>query len=121
MYEVAVEISFLAKHQLTLGHDALEELHEHNWRVRVELEGENLGPDGLLVDFVKIKKLLAKIADKLKGKSLNEVPELADKNPSAEKLAHYFYQQLQGQFDTGVRLAKVTVEEAPGCWGAYRA
>ena len=120
LYEVAVEISFKAKHQLRLGSGGLEGLHEHNWRVRLELEGEDLGPDGLLVDFIKVKKLLAEIADKLSGKNLSEVPELVDKNPSAENLAHYFYQQLQGRFDMGVRLAQVAVEEAPGCWGAYR-
>ena len=121
MYEVAVEISFLAKHQLKLGSEGLEELHEHSWRVRVELEGEELPADGMLVDFVKVKKLLAEIADKLSGQSLGEVAELADKNPSAENVARYFCQQLRGRFDVGVRLARVAVEEAPGCWGGYRA
>jgi 6-pyruvoyltetrahydropterin/6-carboxytetrahydropterin synthase len=121
LYEVAVEISFLAKHQLRLGSGGLEELHEHNWRVRLELEGENLSPDGLLIDFVKVKKILAEIADKLDGKSLADVIELADKNPSAENLAYYFHQQLKGRFDMGVRLTQVAVEEAPGCWAAYRA
>ena len=121
MYEVAVEISFAAKHQLRLGDEALEVLHEHNWRVRVELEGEELGPDGVLVDFVKVKKLLGEIADKLRGKDLGEVAELADKNPSAENVARYFYEQLRGRFEADVGLAAVRVEEAPGCWGGYRA
>ena len=116
-----MEISFLAKHQLGLGSGGLEELHEHNWRARIELEGENLGPDGLLIDFVKVKKLLAEIADRLKGKSLADVAELDDKNPSAENLAYYFYHQLQGRLDAGICLTRVAVEEAPGCWGAYRA
>ncbi len=121
MYEVAVEISFSAKHQLRLGNEALEALHEHSWRVRVELEGEELGPDGVLVDFVKVKKLLGEIADKLKGKDLGEVAELVDKNPSAENVARYFYEQLRGRFEADVRLAAVRVQEAPGCWGRYRA
>ena len=121
MYEVAVEISFSAKHQLRLGDEGPEPLHEHSWRVRVELEGEELGPDGLLVDFVKVKKLLAEIADKLRGKALSEVPGLADKNASAENVARYFYEQLRGRFDAGVRLARVTVREAPGCRAGYRA
>ncbi len=87
----------------------------------MELEGGELGPDGLLVDFVKVKKLLAEIADKLKGKNLGEVAELADKNPSAENVARYFYEQFRGRFEADVRLAAVRVEEAPGCWGGYRA
>ena len=120
MYEVAVEISFSARHQLRLGDKALEPLHEHNWRVRAELQGDNLGPDGLLVDFVKVKKLLAEIADKLQGSDLAELPGLIGKNPSAENVARCFYEQLQGRFDTDVRLAAVIVEEAPGCWASYR-
>ncbi len=121
MYEVSVEISFSAKHQLRVGHGGPEELHEHNWRVRAQLEGAEVGPDGLLVDFVKVKKLLGEIADKLRGKDLGEVAELADKNPSAENVARYFYEQLRGRFEPDVRLAAVTVQEAPGCWGGYKA
>ncbi len=111
----------MAKHQLRLGEGELEELHEHNWRVRVELEGEKLGSDGLLVDFVKVKKMLVKIADRLRGTNLSEITGSADKNPSAENVARYFYEQLRGRFDAGVGLARVSVQEAPGCWGAYRA
>ena len=121
MYEVAVEISFWAKHQLRLGDETLEPLHEHEWRVRVELEGGKLAPDGLLVDFVKVKKLLGEIADKLRGRDLSEVAGLAERSPSAENVARYFYEQLRGRFKADVGLAAVRVEEAPGCWGAYRA
>ena len=121
MYEVAVEISFLATHQLKLGDGGAEPLHEHNWRVRVELEGNERGAEGMLVDFVKVKKLLGEIADKLRGKDLGEVPGLAEKNPSAENVARYFYEQLRGRFGGDVRLAGVRVEEAKGCWGGYRA
>ncbi len=121
MYEVAVEISFSAKHQLRLGNEGPEALHEHNWRVRAELEGQEFGPDGLVVDFVKVKKLLSEITDKLKGKDLGKVAELAERSPSAENVARYFYEQLRGRFEADVGLAAVRVEETPGCWGGYRA
>ena len=121
MYEVAVEISFLATHQLRLTDVGAEPLHEHNWRVRVELEGNELGADGMLVDFVKVKKLLGEIADKLKGRDLSKLPGLIGKNPSAENVARYFFEQLQGRPDGNVCVAAVKVEEAKGCWGGYRA
>ena len=87
----------------------------------MELQGQELASDGMLVDFVKVKKLLGEIADKLKGRDLGEVAELAQRGPSAENVARYFYEQLRGRFEPDVRLAAVTVEEAPGCWGRYRA
>ena len=121
MYEVAVEISFLATHRMRLGDEGPEPLHEHNWCVRAELEGNELGAEGMLVDFVKVKKLLGEIADKLRWKDLGQVPGLAEKNPSAENVAGYFYEQLRGRFGGDVRLAAVKVEEAKGCWGGYRA
>ena len=119
MYEVEVEISFPASHQVTMaGVD--EDLHEHNWAVRARLSGEKLGADGLLVDFIAVKKLLAEIADKLEGRDLAEVPDLAGLNPSAENVACYFYQQLAGKLSQAVCLTVVSVQEAPGCWASYR-
>ena len=119
MYQVEVEITFPASHQLTLARTGQEPLHEHDWTVRVRLEGQNLDSDGLLVDFTKVKKLLAQIADKLAGQDLAKVADLAGENPSAEKLAGYFYQQLQGRFGSEVCLTGVSVQEAPGCWASY--
>ena len=116
-----MEISFLATHQLRLHAGVAEPLHEHNWRVRVELEGNELGAEGILVDFVKVKKLLGEIADKLEGQDLSKLPGLIGKNPSAENVARYFFEQLQGRLVGDVRVAAVKVQEAKGCWGGYRA
>ena len=121
MYEVEVEISFPASHQVKLAGAALEPVHEHNWRVRATLAGEKLIADGILVDFIFVKQLLKKIADKLQGKDLSKVPVLTGRNPSAENVARFFYEQLQdGQFGPGVRLIAVAVQEAAGCWAVYQ-
>ena len=53
MYEVEVEISFPASHQVALAGFELKPLHEHNWRVRVELEG---GPVVLAYVCGKMRK-----------------------------------------------------------------
>ena len=104
-----------------LGGGGAEPIHEHEWQVRVELEGEELGSDGLLVDFVKVKKLLAEIADRVRGQDLGKVPGMSDKQASAENVAGYFYEQLEGQFGLRGRLVGVSVQEAAGCWASYRA
>ena len=61
MYEVEVEISFPASHQVHLSGAEPEAVHEHNWRVRAKLGGEKLSPDGILVDFILVKQILAEI------------------------------------------------------------
>ena len=121
MYEIQVEVSFSASHQLSLGAGEPEPLHEHNWMVRARLAGEELSPDGILADFTLVKQLLQQIADKLQGKDLTKVPILAERNPSAENVARFFYELLrEGQFGPGVRVIAVAVQEAAGCWASYR-
>jgi len=120
MYEIEVEVSFPASHQVSLAGGEPEPLHEHNWKVRAKLAGEKLGPDGLLVDFAIVKQLLEQIADKLRRKDLRRVAVLAGQTCSAENVARYFYEQLQGRFGQAVRLIAVAVQEAPGCWASYR-
>lgn len=120
MYEVEVEISFPASHQVHLAGTQLEEVHEHNWKVRSKLAGKELSPDGILVDFILVKQLLEKIADKFRGKDLGKVRILPGKNPSAENLSRYFYEQLEGRFGREVSLVQVAVQEAQGCWAVYR-
>ena len=97
MYEIEVEVSFPASHQVSLAGGEPEPLHEHDWRVRAKLAGEKLSSEGMLVDFAIVKQLLEQIADKLRGKDLTQVAVLADQACSAENAARYFYEQLQGQ------------------------
>ena len=121
MYEVEVEICFPASHQVRVGAFKLEAVHEHKWRVRAKLGGEKLSADGILVDFILVKQILAEIADKFRGKDLGKVRILPGENPTAENLARYFYEQLEGRFGPEVRLLQVAVQEAEGCWAAYQA
>jgi len=123
VYEVEVEISFSAGHQVALPGTQLEPLHEHHWMVRARLTGKKLSLEGILVDFALVKQILEKIADKFRGKDLGKVLILAggSENPSAENLARHFYQQLEGKFGPEIGLVQVAVQEAQGCWVVYRA
>ena len=120
VYEIRVEVSFPASHQVSLVGGEPEPLHEHIWTVQAKLAGQKLSPDGILADFAIVKQLLEEIADKLKGQDLGQTTVLADQNPSAENVARYFYDQLQGQIGPAARLIGVAVQEAPGCWASYR-
>jgi len=65
-YKVTVEkdyLVFAAGHFLTYG-GLCETLHGHNYRARVEVEGE-LDDDSLLWDFVSLKRLMLRLVDEL--------------------------------------------------------
>ncbi len=125
MFEVAVERSFSAGHSLREYKGKCENVHGHNYKVRVTLEGERLASNGLLVDFVEMKKHLMTIIDRLDHQFINDLQPFTVINPSAENLAKYFYDELSsklGEIGSGVpvRIAEVRIWETDTSIAAYR-
>ena len=94
MFEVSVEQVFAAGHALRNYKGKCENIHGHNWRVRVVIEGERLDGTGLLVDFIDVKDLMGSVIARLDHQFLNEVAPSDVTNPSAENIAEYFYEQM---------------------------
>jgi 6-pyruvoyltetrahydropterin/6-carboxytetrahydropterin synthase len=97
MFEVAVEQGFASAHALRNYKGRCENVHGHNWKVRVVIEGEKLDQTGMLVDFLDVRSLLNEILDRIDHQFLNEIPPFDVINPSAENIAEYFYQQMTGR------------------------
>lgn len=118
MFELRVEEHFDAAHNLREYHGACEHLHGHTYRVEIALHAQELGSDGMLVDFKKIKSELNGIIDLLDHHYINEVPPFDKLNPTAENLARYFYQKMKDAL--GSIVYQATVWETPGSSAAYR-
>jgi len=112
MFEVSVEQTFASAHALRNYKGKCENVHGHNWKVQVVLEGEKLDGTGLLVDFIDVKNLMAQVIEKLDHQHLNEIPPFDEINPSAENIAEYFYRRMtQGLADAPVRVQSVKIWE----------
>ncbi|MFZ0618000.1 MAG: 6-carboxytetrahydropterin synthase, partial [Candidatus Acidiferrales bacterium] len=61
MYEVYVDEQFAAAHQLRNYKGKCEDLHGHNYKVRVTLTGPEVDATGLLYDFVALKKTIQSV------------------------------------------------------------
>jgi len=123
MFEVAVEQSFASAHALRNYKGRCENVHGHNWKVRVVIEGEKLDATGMLVDFLDVKSLLGEILDRIDHQFLNEIPPFDVVNPSAENIAEYFYQQLNGKLaetPVPVRIREVRIWETEIQSATYR-
>ncbi|HVX67289.1 MAG TPA: 6-carboxytetrahydropterin synthase QueD [Bryobacteraceae bacterium] len=124
MFEVSVEETFAAGHALRNYHGKCENVHGHNYRVRVVLEGAELDHAGLLVDFTEIKRVLRAIIEKLDHQFLNDVAPFDKLNPSAENMARYFYQEISGNLaverEHPVRVAEVKIWETDTATATYR-
>ncbi len=123
MFEVAVEQSFASAHALRNYKGRCENVHGHNWKVRVVIEGEKLDATGMLVDFLDVKSLLSEILDRIDHQFLNEIPPFDSINPSAENIAEYFYQQMIGRLaetPVPVRIREVKIWETEIQSATYR-
>jgi 6-pyruvoyltetrahydropterin/6-carboxytetrahydropterin synthase len=113
MYELMVEGSFDAAHQLIGYEGPCENLHGHTWKVQVAVTGKKLNKLGMLIDFKEIKTVVNAIINKLDHKNLNDLTQFRKVNPSSENVATFIFAQLKGKFNKGIKLAKVTVYESP--------
>ena len=121
MFEVAVEQTFAAGHALRNYHGKCENVHGHNYRVLVTLEGAELDSIGLLVDFVEVKALIHRVVDRLDHQFLNDLAPFDIINPSAENMARYFYDEIAAGLAKGpVRIAAVKIWETDTASATYR-
>lgn len=120
MFEVTVTGMFVATHQLRRPDGSREPRHGHAWRVRLTFAGPELDERGLLVDFGAVRERLEAALEGWRGRHLNDLPELAGREPSAEVVAAHLAGQLAAAAGAAARLAWVEIEEEPGCLARYR-
>ncbi|MFQ5590552.1 MAG: 6-pyruvoyl tetrahydropterin synthase family protein [Phycisphaerae bacterium] len=115
MYTIAVEATFYAVHRVLLSDGTLEPVHGHDWGVRACFASGKLDERGMVVDFQEAKEALQGVLGHLHRTDLNE--SLSGLNPTAECVAAYIFEQLDGLgFST---LRKVEVTEAVGCTAMF--
>ena len=122
MFEVTIEETFAAGHALRNYRGKCENVHGHNYRCQVTLQGEQLDSIGLLVDFVELKRAVHSVLDRMDHQWLNEFPPFDAINPSAENMARYIYDEVHAglQAAENVRIASVKLWETDTCSATYR-
>jgi 6-pyruvoyltetrahydropterin/6-carboxytetrahydropterin synthase len=123
MYEVSVDETFAAAHNLRGYKGKCENLHGHNYKVRVTLAGSEVDSVGLLYDFVHLKQVIQSVIRSLDHKYLNELSPFDVVNPSAENIARYIYDQTAKQLHqapNGATVSGITVWESDVTAATYR-
>jgi 6-pyruvoyltetrahydropterin/6-carboxytetrahydropterin synthase len=130
MYTLSVEADFAAAHFLDSYHGKCENLHGHNYLVRLWVrgkgapgsEGDDAGEGGMLVDFGVLKKTLRDICSSMDHTNLNDNPVFKN-NPSAERIARHIFDRAFAAFSSGgldpALLHAVDVYETPRSMARY--
>jgi 6-pyruvoyltetrahydropterin/6-carboxytetrahydropterin synthase len=119
MYEVYVAGRFEAAHRLVGNFGPASRMHGHTYRIEVILRGQHLGDDGTLYDIGALGKDVEGLAASLNYRNLNEVPDLADVNTTAEALADYCWERLAAPLrNKGPESLVVRIWESPDAYAA---
>jgi 6-pyruvoyltetrahydropterin/6-carboxytetrahydropterin synthase len=119
MFEICVEHTFAAGHALRNYHGKCENVHGHNYRVQIAVEGEQLDENGLLHDFADLKKRLRATSEYLDHQFINDLKPFDEINPSAENIAKFFGDTIQKELPSA-RISYVRVWETDTSYATYR-
>ena len=119
MYEIYVAARFEAAHRLVGDFGPASRMHGHTYRIEVILRGQHLEDDGTLYDIGALSEAVEGLAAALHYRDLNEVPDLAGVNTTAEVMAGYCWEKLAPSL-RNKRLDSLTVRiwESPDVYAA---
>lgn len=108
------EFKFCAAHYLDIKGHKCNQLHGHNYKLKIEVTGT---PDknGMIIDFADIKKHVMPIIELIDHKNLNEVLKENVPSTTSEDLCLFFYASLKNKIP---RLSKIEISETDTCGAA---
>ena len=120
MFELMVETTFAAAHQLRGYKGKCEQVHGHNWKVQVHVIAERLNDIDIAMDFHDLKNILNEVIEPLDHSFLNDIFPFTEKNPSSENMAKWIYDFLNKKLsDEQVQVSAVTVWESDSASATY--
>ncbi|MBN1983576.1 MAG: 6-carboxytetrahydropterin synthase QueD [Chitinivibrionales bacterium] len=123
MFEITTETHFSAAHHLRNYNGPCENIHGHNWFVRVTVRCDTLNEIGIAIDFKELKAMVNEVVDRLDHSDLNSLFISSANNPSSENIARYIYQQLDKELHSRQNhqctMRRVDVFETPGNCASY--
>ena len=132
MFRVTQEIEFCYGHRLLNYDGKCKNLHGHNGKAIIVLEGVSLDHRGMVVDFSDIKNVVSNWIDvnldhrmilhrddpaRKALEALGEPLYLIDTNPTAENIAKLIYDVTA---KAGFPIVESLLWETPNCFATYR-
>jgi len=113
MHTIFKDFTFSAAHAIRGHTRGCQNMHGHNYRVRVHLRAERLDPLGMVLDFQDLKGMMQEIVGPFDHAVINDIPPFDVRNTTAELVSQYVYEEVARRLadQERVRVAKVEVWE----------
>jgi len=90
MYTVSLTKKMIAQHHLPNEVEPENKKHSHFYKIQISLSGDILNNNGYLIDINQIDRVFEEIIGIYEDKTLNDLVEFGDKNPSLENFSKIF-------------------------------
>lgn len=110
MFSISKEFSFSAAHAIRGHRGGCQNLHGHNYRVRICLAADELDELGMVLDFAQLKAIAREILDPFDHRVINDIPPFDERNTTAELLAEYVFGEVAKRLPERRRIRIVAVE-----------
>ena len=109
MFTIFKDFTFSAAHAIRGHTRGCQNLHGHNYRVRVHVAAETLDPLGMVMDFADLKAIVGAVLDPFDHHVINDIPPFDQRNTTAELLAEFAFQEVSARLPEE-RLSVLRVE-----------
>ena len=111
MYQLSIEKTISAAHNLRDYKGPCARVHGHNWKVRVQVKAAQLDKTGITIDFDKLEKITWQIIGRFDHQDFNRISPFDKVNPTAENVVKYFYDQIKNILPRGILIDEVSLWE----------
>lgn len=122
-FTVFKDYTFSAAHAVRGHTRGCENLHGHNYRVRVQVEASELDALGMVIDFADLKAMVHEVLSPFDHRVINDIPPFDVRNTTAELVSEFAFEEVDRRlrrFDGGrVRLRRVEVWENDSACAIY--
>jgi len=126
MFTIFKDHRFAAGHFIPGHTGGCENLHGHNYRVRVHVAADTLDTLGMVIDFADLKVLVEEVLGRFDHRVINDFSPFDTTSPTAEELAAYTYREMARRLadrgdaePRGLAVRKVEVWESESSCATY--
>jgi len=123
MHTIFKDFTFAAAHAIRGHTRGCQNLHGHNYRVRVHLQAERLDELGMVLDFADLKEMMQEILGPFDHRVINDIPPFDQRNTTAELFSQYVFEEVDRRLAERerVRVTRVEVWENDSACAVYEA